>query len=108
MQDIPCSFKNQTTNFYFLCNIFLAVQSVPGGSLSGDNWLGPFQGQLSSTLVSTPRLGVLTKVENQAVCLVTKPQSQFPHSCVCERFTYSYDRSAYSAAGNKWTDPGNM
>ncbi len=25
---------------------------------------------------------------------------QFPHSCVCERYIYSYDRSAYSAAGN--------
>jgi hypothetical protein len=31
---------------------------------------------------------------------------QFPHSCVCERFIYSYDRSAYSAAGNIWTDRG--
>ncbi len=27
------------------------------------------------------------------------PQYQFPHSCVCERFIYSHDRSAYSAAG---------
>jgi hypothetical protein len=27
------------------------------------------------------------------------PQSQFPHSCVCEQFIYSHDRSAYSAAG---------
>ncbi len=27
------------------------------------------------------------------------PQSQFPLSCVCERFMYSHDRSAYSAAG---------
>ncbi len=26
-------------------------------------------------------------------------QSQFPHSCVCERFIYSHDRSAYSAGG---------
>ncbi len=25
-------------------------------------------------------------------------QSQFPHSCVCERFFYSHDQSAYSAA----------
>jgi hypothetical protein len=29
----------------------------------------------------------------------TLPQSQFPHSCVCERFIYSHHRSAYSAAG---------
>ncbi len=34
---------------------------------------------------------------------MVRPQSQFPHSCVCERFTYSHDRSAYSAAG-KYVD----
>jgi hypothetical protein len=27
-----------------------------------------------------------------------RPQSQFPHSYVCERFIYSHNRSAYSAA----------
>ncbi len=31
------------------------------------------------------------------------PQSQFPHSCVCERFIYSHDRSVYSATG-KYVD----
>ncbi len=31
------------------------------------------------------------------------PQSQFPHSCVCDRFLYSHGRSAYSAAG-KYVD----
>jgi hypothetical protein len=36
------------------------------------------------------------------------PQSQFPHSCVCERFIYSHDQSAYSGAGNMWTNPGNI
>jgi hypothetical protein len=35
------------------------------------------------------------------------PQSQFLHSCVCEQFTYSHHRSAYSSSGNMWTDPGN-
>jgi hypothetical protein len=35
---------------------------------------------------------------------ITRPQSQFPHSCVCERFIYSHDRSAYPAAGNMWTE----
>ncbi len=35
---------------------------------------------------------------------IARPQSQFPHSCVCERFIYS----ANSAAGNMWTDPGNI
>jgi hypothetical protein len=31
---------------------------------------------------------------------ITWPKSQFPHSCVCERFIYSHYRSAYSATGN--------
>ncbi len=31
---------------------------------------------------------------------IVRPQSQFPHSCVCQRFIYSHDRSAYSPAGN--------
>ncbi len=30
---------------------------------------------------------------------VAQPQSQFPHSCVCERFIYAQDQSAYPAAG---------
>ncbi len=30
------------------------------------------------------------------------------HVSVCERFIYSHDRSAYSAAGNMWTHPGNL
>jgi hypothetical protein len=33
--------------------------------------------------------------------VTARPQSQFLHSCFCERFRYSHDRSAYSAAGNK-------
>jgi hypothetical protein len=32
----------------------------------------------------------------------------FHISPVCKRFIYLYDRSAYSAAGNIWTDPGNI
>ncbi len=35
---------------------------------------------------------------------IARPQSQFPHSGVCERFIYSHDRSAYSAAGNTYVD----
>ncbi len=34
---------------------------------------------------------------------IARPLSQFPHSCVCERFIYSQDRPAYSAAG-KYVD----
>ncbi len=29
---------------------------------------------------------------------IARPQSQFPHSCVCEQFIYSQDRSAYFPA----------
>ncbi len=39
---------------------------------------------------------------------IARPQSQFPHSCACERFIYSHDWSAYSAAVNMLTDPGNI
>jgi hypothetical protein len=36
--------------------------------------------------------------------------SQFPHTCICERFNYSQDRSAYIAATKQaWQiDPGNI
>ncbi len=39
---------------------------------------------------------------------ISGPQSQFPHSCVCERIIYSHNESAFSAGGNMWTDPGNI
>jgi hypothetical protein len=39
---------------------------------------------------------------------ISGPQSQFPHSCVCERIIYSHDGSVFSAGGNMWTDPGNI
>ena len=45
------------------------------------------------------------------MCMWAIPQSRFPqspHSCVCERLIYSHNRSAYSAAGNMWTEPGNI
>jgi hypothetical protein len=34
------------------------------------------------------------------------PQSQFPHSCVCERFTYSQDRSTYFLQKNRQINYG--
>ncbi len=34
---------------------------------------------------------------------IAGPQSQFPHLCVCERFIYTHDQSAYSAEG-KYVD----
>jgi hypothetical protein len=39
---------------------------------------------------------------------ITGSQSQFPHSCVCERIIYSHNGSAFSAGDNMWTDPGNI
>ncbi len=39
---------------------------------------------------------------------IAGPQSQFPHSCVCEGIVYSHDGSVFSAGGNMWTDPGNI
>ncbi len=39
---------------------------------------------------------------------MSRSQSQFPHSCVCERIIYSHDGAVVSAGGNKWTDPGNI
>ncbi len=30
------------------------------------------------------------------------------HVSVSDLYTYSHDRSAYSVAGNMWTDPGNI
>ncbi len=36
---------------------------------------------------------------------IVRPQSQFPHSRVCERFIYSHDRSAVLLQENMWTDP---
>jgi hypothetical protein len=37
-----------------------------------------------------------TNIPRKGIAL---PQSHFQHSCVCERFISSHDRSAYSAAG---------
>jgi hypothetical protein len=39
---------------------------------------------------------------------ISGPQSQFPHSYVCERIIYSHDGAAVSAGGYMWTDPGNI
>jgi hypothetical protein len=38
-----------------------------------------------------------TKIENLfgARTMNLSDQSQFPHSCICERFIYSQDRSTY-------------
>jgi hypothetical protein len=37
--------------------------------------------------------------KNVTIKGIARPQSQFPHPCVCDQFIYSHDWSAYSAAG---------
>jgi hypothetical protein len=32
---------------------------------------------------------------------IARPKSQFPHSCVCERFIYSQDQSTYFPAAEQ-------
>ncbi len=40
---------------------------------------------------------------------IAQPQSQFPHSCVFERFIFSRNRSAYILLQEyMWTDLGNI
>jgi hypothetical protein len=39
---------------------------------------------------------------------IARPQSLFPHSCVCERFIYSKDRSTYFLQENRQIDRGNV
>ncbi len=39
---------------------------------------------------------------------IAQPQSQFRHSCVCERFIYFQDRSTYILAAERQTNPGNI
>jgi hypothetical protein len=36
---------------------------------------------------------------------IARPQSQFPHLCVCERFIYSQDWSTYFPAAEKADPP---
>ncbi len=39
---------------------------------------------------------------------IVRPQSKFPHSCVCARFIYSHEWSVYSAAGKYVDRSGNI
>jgi hypothetical protein len=40
--------------------------------------------------------------------VVARPQPQFPHSCVFERFIYSQDQSTYFLQQNRQTHRGNI
>ncbi len=39
---------------------------------------------------------------------IERPQSQFPHSYVCERFIYSHHSLPILLQENMWTDPGSI
>ncbi len=39
---------------------------------------------------------------------IARPQTQFPHSCVFERFIYSQDQSTYFLQQNRQTHRGNI
>ncbi len=39
---------------------------------------------------------------------IARPQSQFPHSCVCEQFIYSQDRSTNFLQQKRQTNRGNI
>jgi hypothetical protein len=39
---------------------------------------------------------------------IARPQPQFQHSCACERFIKSQDRSTYFLQQNRETDRGNI
>ncbi len=70
---------------------------------------GPILGIYKSPLVRHTAKNQYRKFEtNNPRKGIERPRFQFPHSCGCERFIYSHNRSAYSAAGNMWTDPGNI
>jgi len=109
---------NLKTNFW-LC-VFTGSPTVKPSSLASStpNFLYFVLILLSSDLVSQHVDGVMvspfnctektyyrkfeTNIPRKGIML---PQSQFPHSCICERFTciYSHDQSAYFAAG-KYVD----
>jgi hypothetical protein len=89
------SFFHQWTIFEFNCYslfIFLPcyVYTVLKGRMSQD-----FTALQRKSHLCIPVLGI------------ARPQPQFPHSCVCERFIQSQDRSTYFLQQNRQTDHGN-
>jgi hypothetical protein len=50
--------------------------------------------------------------ENSILCMpflgIARPQSQFPNSCVFERFIFSQDRPTYFLQQNRQIDRGNI
>ncbi len=63
------------------------AQILTKGERSLELWLAHWKDTIPKILINIPRKGI------------ARLQSQFLHSCVCERFIYSHEQSAYSAAG---------
>ncbi len=77
------------------------------------------QSQLSSKLIAVSCYCLVVAVSSTLLrrsdlCIprneTARPHSQFPHSCICDRFIYSQDRSTFSILRQqiRQTDPGNI
>jgi hypothetical protein len=75
----------------------VGVEDFANYSCHASNSLGrakgaiQLRGKFCTTLRRKPHLYIPRKG-------IARPQSQFPHSCVCERFVYSQDRFTYFPA----------
>ncbi len=78
----------------------ITAQIIPAGPLSsnkaGQNAVLHCKDKMPKIETNIPRKGI------------SGSQSQFTHSCICERIIYSHDGSAFSAGGNMWDDPGSI
>ncbi len=85
-------------NFAGICEIFaLHPRSDPNTA----KWCGSMRFRISNTVfrIPTRQRNKYRKFETNIPRKgIARPQSQFPHSCVCWRFIYFHDRSAYFAA----------
>jgi hypothetical protein len=60
-----------------------------------------------------PSVGPFSSLQQQfrldiPFLVIARPQPQFPHSCVFERFIYSQDQSTYFLQQNRQTHRGNI
>jgi hypothetical protein len=76
-----------------ILSAFAAARGGEGGAGGGDDSTLQRQFRLHTCI---PFLGI------------ARPQPQFPHSCVCERFIYSQDRSTYFLQQKRQTNRGNI
>jgi hypothetical protein len=57
---------------------------------------------------SQSKYHTITQQQKSHLCItflgIARPQSQFPHSCVCERIIHSQDRSTYFLKQNRHSD----